>query len=347
MTAVLIDPALLACPDLETLQGSSQDRLLQYLSRLAELSRLRANCRSFVFWRSRDLASLLAEANRYPFRHSLANAFNALYTTPSFQLEDINRLAISLLDRSLSLEEHGQIEDVLVSECELTEDPMEDRPAQWKDHLCKLIALALPTVGTNGLFSDNTYLGSLATDKNDAIIEISCKVDLVQFRDNTYDDSIKALKAQIYNCPPASHFLQRINLVSLFKIGSAVALEDAFIIASAVESEHPWEKVQEIKGKISIGRSFIESARYLGFLNTSQKISRLIRVCADLIHERNMADSHWLREGDGANEAQRTRGEWKAWRHDIDYEFHLHYWRTGHRIELANVVTHNDFDIVR
>jgi len=42
---------------------------------------------------------------------------------------------------------------------------------------------------------------------------------------------------------------------------------------------------------------------------------------------------------------ERTRGRLKAWRRDIDDQYHLHYWQDGEAVELARVVVHNDFRI--
>jgi hypothetical protein len=50
--------------------------------------------------------------------------------------------------------------------------------------------------------------------------------------------------------------------------------------------------------------------------------------------------------GKGGNEPQQKRGQDKAWRRDIDYEYHLHYWECDDgSVEFASVVTHNDFSI--
>ena len=56
--------------------------------------------------------------------------------------------------------------------------------------------------------------------------------------------------------------------------------------------------------------------------------------------------THALRSGKGGNDPQIMRNSDKAFRRDIDYEFHLHYWKCGNgTIELAKVAYHNDFSI--
>ena len=69
---------------------------------------------------------------------------------------------------------------------------------------------------------------------------------------------------------------------------------------------------------------------------------------AETIEHRQMADTHALRHGLGANDAQRVRASdgAKAWRRDIDREYHLHYWELGEgMVEFASVGPHNDFTI--
>ena len=59
-----------------------------------------------------------------------------------------------------------------------------------------------------------------------------------------------------------------------------------------------------------------------------------------------MEDTHALRESSGGNALQRMRGDDKAWRRDIDREYHLHYWACEvSTVEFACVVTHDDFYI--
>jgi hypothetical protein len=96
----------------------------------------------------------------------------------------------------------------------------------------------------------------------------------------------------------------------------------------------------------SFGRHFLESARSLGFLHELSKVRTLLRACAETILQIDMRSIHALRTGRGANDPQVTRGTDKAWRRDIDKEYHLHYWETATGIEFSCVVLHNDFDII-
>jgi hypothetical protein len=95
----------------------------------------------------------------------------------------------------------------------------------------------------------------------------------------------------------------------------------------------------------NFGPKFFTTAGALGFLHSSQKAKTVLRACAETILRLNLQFTHPLRIGHGPNDPQKMRGKDKAWRRDIDYEFHLHYWETPLGIEFGSVVIHNDFTI--
>lgn len=77
--------------------------------------------------------------------------------------------------------------------------------------------------------------------------------------------------------------------------------------------------------------------------DVAKKAARAIAECVESSAQR---DAHALRTGTSGGAPQRKRGRDCAFRADIDYEFHLHYWRcAAGGVELASVVTHNDFTI--
>ena len=74
--------------------------------------------------------------------------------------------------------------------------------------------------------------------------------------------------------------------------------------------------------------------------------AKVLRSIIDTLEGLNMRATHRLRTGQGANDPQRTRGLDNAWRRDIDYEYHLHYWQCEDgNIELGSVVVHKDMTI--
>jgi hypothetical protein len=96
----------------------------------------------------------------------------------------------------------------------------------------------------------------------------------------------------------------------------------------------------------SLGREFLKSVAACGFDGDLRRIRRLLRACRETILREALAGTHHLRIGSGAAQPQRRRGDDAAWRRDIDYEYHLHYWEcTSGPPELACVVAHGDFNI--
>jgi hypothetical protein len=94
------------------------------------------------------------------------------------------------------------------------------------------------------------------------------------------------------------------------------------------------------------GKQFLDTVRSLGFLQDLPKVKILLRACAETVLQKNMRATHALRTGQGANNPQVLRNTDKAWRRDVDAEFHLHYWETKIGIEFSCIVKHNDFDII-
>ncbi len=89
--------------------------------------------------------------------------------------------------------------------------------------------------------------------------------------------------------------------------------------------------------------SFLDIAR-----NESAEFpKRVIRSLLLTIREQQLDKTHHLREGQSGGEPQlrRVKDGSGAWRRDIDYEYHLHYWKNGNEIEFAVVVPHNVFGI--
>lgn len=57
-----------------------------------------------------------------------------------------------------------------------------------------------------------------------------------------------------------------------------------------------------------------------------------IRAITEEILHINMKDIHELREKKGGNSNQLKNNDHSVWRRDLDYEYHLHYWRKGDQL---------------
>jgi hypothetical protein len=343
---LLIDAPLLACPHPEHFTDQEfQSVFTDYLARLSDLTMIRACCKSVRFWRDEELSSVLHEQNCYPFRHSLALALGHLFDPLEFQTEDINVLATALLERSVTLEESGDIKDIVVSDCSLVGDPVRDRLPIFLNHVCRVIALALPVLGDGKELRPNTYIASCGKQDSAEHVSASFTVEIAEGAEGPFEFADPLISVDVPNFRGALPMFEDADFTTWWAIATEAAVLDVCAIRAGIGEADPWVKIGAVRRQLTVGDDFISSASRLGFMHDATKIQRLLRVCDDLMVARNLADSHWLRVGKGSNESQRTRGEWRAWRHDIDHEFHLHYWTLGDRIELANVVVHNDFQI--
>ncbi len=98
----------------------------------------------------------------------------------------------------------------------------------------------------------------------------------------------------------------------------------------------------------AFGRTFIASVKEQVQANPRRLLRRIVRAMVETIEGRQLSDVHALRENRSGNSPQRMRDGDKAWRRDIDREYHLHYWeRADNLIEFASVGPHNDFSIPR
>lgn len=97
----------------------------------------------------------------------------------------------------------------------------------------------------------------------------------------------------------------------------------------------------------TLGHDFNATVAKQRFEAAGTKLDSLARAIVDVALRRNVSKSHELRpkKGGGSGQIVRAKDGAKAWRHDVDYDYHLHYWSKGPEVELASIVVHNDFDI--
>lgn len=349
MNGLLVDSAVLASPVLAGLTAEAvREKALAYIGRLADISLFRTNCQTFSLWRTSDLVDILSSCDRLPLHHVLREIIELGHLGDEFQLEDVSTVANSLMFRSLPLEEVGPIRDVVLRDVGIENDPMSNRPEACSLQLCRLLALGLRAIGQNGAFHGNVFLASCApAPEADLAVECNFTIELVESSDGIVQEVEEQVSATVSNFRSADELAKSLNFALLLASGTESSFLDACAFQAGAELDDLWSFLANERRKLFLGKQFLRSAQEHGFLHNPNRVSRLLRVCTDLLHDRNLGDSHWLREGLGANEPQRSRGDWKAWRHDIDYEYHLHYWRRGSEVELANVVVHNDFGITR
>lgn len=345
MSYLVLDASFLACPKLVDIPPEMRHSSVHaYISRLVDLSRLREVCRTAQFVRDEHLAVVLHELGSYPFRNSIADALALCSDEFEIQIEDVNRLANFLLERSTLLEEIGDVLDIMVGESSVN-PPLEPASSdKLPEQLIRTAALAALVI-TKSDVTENVFLATALAPQSQTNLSFSSQVTLVEKSDGSLLEPTEPVEITFPVHKDTDSYLKTINLHAILGLKNINALIDCFIAFAVKDEVDPTERAALLLESINVGERFIPTASRLGFLHESSKMQKLLRICSDLLVGRNLARSHHLRSGRGANDPQQMRGDWGAWRHDLDDEFHLHYWRRGSEIELANVVVHNDFDI--
>ena len=134
-----------------------------------------------------------------------------------------------------------------------------------------------------------------------------------------------------------------ILLSSVDDVGLEIAIRIALYKSRLNQGKEPdWDDVSGLR----IGQKLHETLKEPCTNQASSFPARVLRAITETLDEVNVAAVHALRIGSGGGNPQRMRDADKAMRRDIDHEFHLHYWQCDDgSVEIASVVTHNDFSI--
>lgn len=348
MSNIFIDAPLLACPCPDGVSPEQfQEAFTRFLENLCHLSEFKARCKSIKFWRDERLADVLHSSNCYPFRHSINKAVQSLYEPLEIQIEDAIVLANLLLEKSGVVEGVGNLKDAAVSSCSIENDIFNDRNQEFLEHLCRLVEISLSVMGKNNQFNSNSFIASCGSNTAGLQSRVRYSVDLLEYADGSYIECSDRREVLLPKYWCANSYVRDIDVYDWWSSSCNDGVVEACAAKACFENNGSLEIFDFVRTNLMVGKNFIYSAAGLGFMHDANKIERILKACVDAILDRNLRKSHWLRNGEGPNEPQVKREDWLAWRRDIDYEFHLHYWKLGEQIELADVVVHNCFSITR
>lgn len=344
MIDLLIDAPLLACPSNELNDNEFEEAFLRYVESLSEISKLRHSLSGVRIWRENSLGDVLHEVGAYPFRHSLANALGRVNPEFGFQLQDITSIATALLLRSDCLNDDCDLEDVAIDGCEINHSGETSAHYTLDHYLCRAVEYAIELFNGQSEVEKLVTVASRIPSKPIHTLLVKYQIQARSRRSGLICDTQIDRRVELQPFRGCTDALEKIDPVPCWALATHSSMVDAVgLHATATGVGSHFSKA---KTSICFGKDFIESSRFLGFIHEPTKIRRLISCIVDISIGRNLSQSHALRKGGGPNDPQRTRENgWSAWRHDIDQEFHLHYWKKGNSIEFANVVVHNDFGI--
>jgi hypothetical protein len=329
MTELYVDSVFLACPQ----QPAQASDYAAYVNALAELQATH----SYDFVRLLIPANAIETLERAGALPPWERSEIDLYV----QREEVSRLLFGLLGKSRTIEDEFGIKDLLVDDmgCEPSSHLADRRQVFVDDYHRTLAFVSLgkrlrpggsPTVLTKGIsvVTSVTVYGE--------IIEI-----------NPDDSGIPlpfAYRELITHLSKISELSTVLSALDLWQRGF---LLQAINLVVCLRRNDPRETWPEVHYDYSLGKSFTESVRSLGFDRDPTRVRMLLRACANTILEEDLRDTHPLRTGTSGNAPQQVRqnDNATAWRRDVDHEHHLHYWKVANHVELAAVVPHNDFDI--
>jgi hypothetical protein len=286
----------------------------------------------------RDWEAAASDDGRYPIYSAIRDALETAQVR-DYDAATVSSLITRLIRQTTTVEKIIGVDDVLWESCDwiLTNTKPQTHLNLALDKTGILLAL-----GKESTFSD-VELGS-SKAANLSAVELLAGNVMVQYCDPRGEEMVGELRGIIKIVNSAGDYVASLDPAELLADGT---IDIAVAVRIAVFQRKETADLRLLGNNgCTLGREFAASVRQHRFGDDPAIYGRIIRACADTILGTNLAAVHPLRRGRGAEDPQQTRGTALAWRRDVDYEYHLHYWQTpGESPEFAAVVVHEDFNI--
>ena len=345
MLSVTIDTAVFAPPP----PGSPKEAVYSFVATLLEWREARESGRTKVYT-SRYAADVLMNGNLYPLRPHLREL---LKDAGVFEY-DANTIAVvaETLLNSEKVEDALRISDVLVDGLTIEPDVFcAHTPAELRAEAERCaVVLSLARQYCNEPVTRGHAIAIRAKDVSAAIRVRGLLQDIEHDRDDlgSLPMAPESFEGSTLVCSSLHHLLIRVDATEVLrcaaKAGQAhAAITVAWYQRQAATGMLPdWAELSPFR----VGAEFVTSLQAHHVAGDPGLADRILRAAIETICHEKLADTHWLRTGRGGGDPQRMRGGDAAWRRDIDYEYHLHYWECEDgTVEFASVVVHNDFSI--
>lgn len=345
MAGVTIDAGVLAAPPED---GPAADAH-RYVESLLEWSKLLDTAWVSIFMSERASEALIDDG-LFPIRQLLKRVF----AKSGIVEYDVNTVAIvvdRLLQLTPSFETHFAVRDALADD--LTIDPdilglcVGDK---LQSDLARCVVLiAILRHHCQQAVHDHSLILRRAPSSS---VKVRALIEIVEHQRADFGAMPVPpayFEGDVLVCEDFRGFVESLDDATiLLHATNDVAVETAIRIATyrsrLIRERAPdWDDVPAHR----IGHAFRASFERIN--PTRELASRVLRAMVETLEQTNMSATHWLRTGMGASNPQRVRlsDDAKAWRRDIDYERHLHYWNCDEGlVEFASVsFPHNDFGI--
>ncbi len=346
--SVIIDAGVLAVPQ----PTVTLDAAHRYVESLLDWGQLLDEPWLVLCMSERSTEALFADG-LYPLRDRLQQLFSQ-HGIQEYDPSTVAKVIDRLLMHTPSFETHFQICDVLTEQVLTIPDVLQfcvGTELQADLARC-LVLLAILRKHCGKDILDNALILRSAADQK---IQVQA---LVHDIEHTRTDFAVGLPK------PPEWFMGEVLVCDNFR-GLLACMDESAILREAIDDagveiairislykarltrflEPDWDDVK----KMRLGREFGEKIRRCCRNAPPAVSASALRAISETIDKQNMRAVHALRTGSGGNAPQRIRqgnDEAKAWRRDVDHEYHLHYWETKEGIiELASIGVHNDLSI--
>jgi hypothetical protein len=345
MVTATIDAGVLGVPG-----GPAPEETHRYVSTLLDWATLLDEPWVAICMSERASEALI-EDGLYPLR----DALRSLFRSQGIVEYDVNTVA-QVVDRLLrltpSFEAYFRVRDVLAEEVATTPDILQLwSGTRLQSDLARCVVLiAILRQHCRQAIGDHSLILREAPNR---IVRVRALVHALEHERTDLDmlpSPPKYFDGDVLACDDFCGLLECIDERAVLRGATDdVAVELACRIAlfkfRTVRSLEPeWEDTEGI----CLGPRFRDRVRRCWQDASESFAERLLRAIVETIDGENMRAVHALRTGSGGNDPQRRRrrDDAKAWRRDVDNEYHLHYWELEDgSVELASVGVHNDFSI--
>lgn len=326
MTHILIDPYTLVFNS----EKDSSIELFDYINRILDTVEI-SDYQFIKPFISDNTTHLLMSENDYPEWSFLSDELKRHGLHKKFHPKDIFNAIEGILKLS-TIEDYISVKDILFELLDFTPSNTYSIAKAYLSELERLYVFC----HLNKIKNGDTYLMGLNEGEN-SLSGILLEIEADGFDIElpfTFEETLKTIST-------LENVLKSVDYIKVWK--ESISTEE---ITEAIKLFILQQQIQDTKLKWSLGDKFLKNLRTYGFYQEDSKINGLLLAMSEVISETNQSKSHALRETIAGNSPQKVGQHGNAIRHDIDYEYHLHYWKQGNNIIFSSVVKHNDFSIL-
>lgn len=268
----------------------------------------------------------------------LVNKFNIDYIQP----EEIDKIVNSVLNKLPTIEDYSGINDILIETDNL--NIQSNRNDDFIHILKKLVTILKIDCIINNKRDNGQIL--LSKELVRPFIKFDALISIIDANHNI--DLPIALNIEFNHFVNFKEFCSKIEPAIIWINAQNDLCIRMAVYIKIIQHDATIDYIyNENTPNFILYDSFFKSLRDLNFHTDEAKIDNLLRALFEEILHLNMKDTHELRVNKSGGAKQIEYNNYTGWRRDIDYEYHLHYWKRGGNLIFTDVVSHNNYDITK